>query len=119
MALLQVSVLIGTPVHPDTMENRRKIFVMAGRTTRNPGYGNVPYTVPKTGQYRFNLNNPAIPGAISVSSFAPVRFDSHDLTDQPELAGQIAHYIEGGYIQVVDTAAPGTPLTRNDLMAFI
>jgi hypothetical protein len=119
MALLQVSVLIGTPVLPDTMENRRKIFVMAGRTTRNPGYGNVPYTVPKTGQYRFNLNNPAIPGAISVSSFAPVRFDSHDLIDQPELAGQIVHYIEGGYIQVEDTAAPGTPLDRADVMAFV
>lgn len=119
MATLQVSVLIGTSVLPDTTENRRKIFVMAGRTTRNPGYGNVPYTVPKTGQYRFDLNNPAIPGAISVTSFAPVRFDSADLIDQPELGGQICHYIDGGYIQVVDLAAPGVPLDRTDIMAFV
>lgn len=119
MAQLRVTVLLGTPVLPDTLENKRKIFVMSGRTTRNPGYGNIPYTVPKTGQYRFNLNNPSIPGAISVSSFSPVFFDSIDLTDQPELAGQISHYIEGGYIEVVDMAAPGVPLTRADLNTYV
>lgn len=119
MALLQVSVLIGTPELPDTLENRRRVFIMAGRTTRNPGYGNVPYTVPKTGQYRFNLNNPAVPGAVSVSSFAPVRFDSADLIDQPELAGQIAHFIESGYIEVVDTLAPNVPLNRAAITAFV
>ena len=119
MALLQVSVLIGTPLLPDTLENRRKMFVMAGRTTRNPGYGNIPYTVPKTGQYRFNLNNPSVPGAISVTSFAPVRFDSRDLIDQPELGGQICHYIEAGYIQVEDTAAPGVPLDRTAIMGYV
>lgn len=119
MALLQVSVLIGTSVLPDTQENRRRVFIMAGRTTRNPGYGNVPYTVPKEGQYRFNLNNPGVPGAVSVSSFAPVRFDSSDLIDQPELAGQISHFIEGGYIQVVDTAAPLVPLTRANITAYV
>ena len=119
MALLQVSVLIGTSILPDTLENSRRMFVMAGRTTRNPGYGNIPYAVPKTGQYRFNLNNPAVPGAISVTSYAPVRFDSHDLIDQPELGGQIVHFVESGYIQVVDTAAPAVPLDRTAIMAFV
>jgi hypothetical protein len=119
MALLRVTVLLGTPVLPDTLENKRKIFVMSGRTTRNPGYGNIPYAVPREGQHRFNLNNPAVPGAISVSSASPVRFDSTDLVDQPELAGQINHYIERGYIEVVDTAAPLVPLTRDDINAFV
>jgi hypothetical protein len=119
MATLRVTVLIGTAVLPSTLENKRKVFVMSGRTTRNSGYGNIPYTVPAVGQYRFNLNNPAVPGAISVSSYAPVFFDSVDLTDQPELAGQIAHYIEGGYVEVVDMAAPGVPLTRTNLTAYV
>lgn len=119
MALLQVSVLIGTPILPNTKENRSRMFVMAGRTTRNPGYGNVPYTVPKVGQYRFNLNNPSVPGAVSVTSFSPVLFDSSDLIDQPELAGQIAHFVEAGYVQVEDTAAPGVPLDRAAITAYV
>lgn len=118
MATLRVTVLIGTDVLPDTQENRRKIFVMSGRTTRNPGYGNIPYKVP-SGAYRFDLNNPAIPGAVSVTSFSPVFFDSKDLIDQPELGGQICHYIEGGFIEVVDMSAPGTPLTRDGVMGFV
>jgi len=118
MALLQVEVQIGTTLLPNTQENRRKIFVMSGRTTRNPGYGNIPYTVPKMGQYRFNLNNPAVPGAVTVTAYSPVRFSSEDLVDQPELAGQIAYMIEKGYVTVV-VAGVGVPLTRVDLNAFV
>lgn len=118
MALLQVRVLIGTTALPNTAENKEKIFIMAGRTTRNPGYGNIPYKVPRLGQYRFDLNNPAVPGAISVSSYSPVRFDSEDLVDQPELAGQIAYFIEKGLVEVVAVGV-GTPLTRTDIMAFV
>ena len=118
MALLQVTVNLGSAALPNTLANKRKIFVMAGRTTRNPGYGNIPYTVPRVGQHRFNLNNPSIPGAISVTAHAPVRFDSADLTDQPELLGQIAALIEKGLVTVVELGV-GTPLTRTDLATYV
>lgn len=119
MATLRATVQIGSAALPDTFENRRKIFVCAGRTTRNTGFGNTPHRVPPIGQHRFDLNNPSMPGAISVSSFNPVFFSSEDFTDSPDLAGQVNYLIEAGYVVVVDMAAPGTPLNRAAIEAYV
>lgn len=119
MASLRATVQIGTTILPDTLANRRKVFVMAGRTTRNTGYGNTPQKVPSIGQYRFDLNNPSLPGAISVSSYSPAYFSSEDFTDAPDLAGQVIALIERGYIVVVDMAASGVALTRANIEGYV
>jgi hypothetical protein len=118
MATLNVRVNIGTTVLPNTLANRRRMFVYAGNSVANTGFGNINRHA-SHGQHVYDLNNPAVPGSISVTSFSRVHFSSEDLTGQAALVGNLADHIEATYIIVEDDAAPGVPLTRANLEAFI
>lgn len=121
MALLRMTVQVGGagPL-ADTEANRRRLFVFA----RNSGefsstvMGNIRARMSRS-SYAYDLNGPDIKGSISVTSFSPAQFYSDDLAQQPGLVDQISRAIEEGYIEVVDEAAPGTPLTRADLIAYL
>lgn len=121
MAMLEIKVTFvgdGDGKLVDDAVNRVTIFMFGGAKS-----GNIP-----RGKYRnnkggplgaYDLNNVAVPGSVNVTSFAPVRFDSGDLLGNPSLASDLGDFIEKGKVRVVDTATPGTPLTREDLMAFV
>lgn len=122
MATLRMKVLIGTTALPNTEANQRRMFVFSGAGSNSNGtgpYGNIPRKIARTGQLAYNPNNPAVPGAIAVTSYRPIFFESADFTNAPDLVGQVSDAIEKGYIEVVTTAAPSTPLTRSDLAAYI
>jgi hypothetical protein len=120
MALLQIRVNIGSPSLPDTPQNREKIFMYSGYSTSFQNYGNTP-AKPRggTGMAVWDMNNPWMPNAISVSSYARVTFDSHAFNENQSLAEEIVTHIDRGYIIVEDTAAPGVPLNRAAIMAFV
>lgn len=118
MAMLNVRVNIPSAALPDTLANRRRMFVYAGNSMANTAFGNIPRKVAQ-GQFAYDLNNPAVPGAIAVTSFSRARFSSEDLTGQPVLVGNLANSIEAGYIIIEDTAVPGVPLNRAALEAFL
>ena len=100
--------------------NKRRIFVFSGNLVQGlPSVGNVPRTIPRIGQYAYGLNNPSVIASISVSAAGPAFFDSTSLTQQPTLVNELSIGIEKGYVVVVDTAAPGVPLTRAALQAFL
>ena len=118
MAILNVRVNIGTTVLPNTLANQRRIFVYAGNSNANTAFGNIPRNVAQ-GQYAYNLTNPSIPDAIAVTSYSRARFSSADLAGQANLVGQLADSIAKTLIIVENDAAPGVPLTRTDLEAFL
>ncbi len=119
MAILNIRVVIGgsSPL-TDTPANRARILVFGARVARNVGFGNIPKKVAK-GQHAYDLNNPNISGSIAVTSYSRAHFDSIDLIDAPELAGEIASFIDKGIIIVEDDAAAGVPLNRAAIMAFV
>ena len=119
MATLRVTVLLPVPV-PGTSP---KMYIYSGTSplgasTGNIG-GNIGARVPPSGQHAYDANAIRIPGTISVSSASPAHFMSDDLQGQPSLVGQLSTHIERLLIEVVDDAAPGVPLTRTDLVAFL
>ena len=118
MAILNIRVNIGTTVLPSTLANKRRMFMYAGNSNANTAFGNLNRHFAR-GQYAYDLNNPAVPGAIAVTSFSPVRFSSVDLGGQAALVGNLAAHIEATFIIVENDTAPGVPLTRTDLEAFI
>ena len=117
MAVLQIRVKIesgeAAPKLADTPLNRAAIFC----------YGGAPYgNDPKRHGYKpqaYDMNNPSIAGAISVSSFARVTFDSANFVGNEALALHIAAAIDAGNVVVEDTAAAGVPLTRAAILAFV
>ena len=119
MAILNVRVNIGTTVLPDTLGNQRRMFVYAGASIGPVGiFGNIPRDL-AVGQYAYDLNNPCIPNSIAVTSYSRARFSSADLAGQPGLVGQLADSIAKTYIIIENDAAPGVPLTRANLEAFL
>lgn len=118
MAILNVRVNIPSTPLPDTLANRRRMFIYAGNSVANTSFGNIPRKVAQ-GQYAYDLNNPSIPSAVTVTSFSRTHFASADLAGQPALVGNLAAHIEAGYIIVEDDAAPGVPLNRAALEAYL
>lgn len=118
MATLYARTTIGSAVLPNTLANQRRFFVYSGTSISNGSFGNIPRNVSRS-QYAYNINNPSIPGAIAVSGAGPTFFSSEDLTGQTVLVGSLADHIEAGYIIIEDTAAPGVPLNRAALEAFL
>ena len=97
------------------------MFSGVGSNANGSGaFGNIGRTINNPGSLsNYNLRNPKIAGAISVTPMSPITFDSHDLKNDPSLVGQLGQAIDSGYIEVEDTAAPGVPLNRNDLEGFV
>jgi hypothetical protein len=118
MATLYARVNIGTALVPNTLVNQRRFFVYSGTSISNGSFGNIPRKVSRS-QYAYNINNPSIAGAITVSGAGPTFFSSEDLTGQTVLVGSLAGHIEAGYITIEDTAAPGVPLNRAALEAYL
>jgi hypothetical protein len=118
MAVLNVRVNIGTVVLPDTLANQRRMFVYTGNSVANTAFGNLNRRYAR-GQYAYDLNNPAVPGAIAVTSYSRVHFSSEDLAGQSALVGSLVDHIEKTLIIVEDGAAPGVPLDRAALEAYI
>lgn len=119
MATLYARVNLGSALVPNTLANQRRFFVYTGTTIGpNSVFGNRPKRVAR-GQYAYNLNNPSIPGAITVSGSGPTFFSSVDLTAQEALVGNLVDHVEKGVIIIENTAAPGVPLNRAALEAFL
>ena len=123
MATLRITVQIGgiSPLE-DTRANRQRILVFSGSTPLAASTGNIGGNIrarSATGSYAYDLNGPRIPGTIAVTSFSPAQFLSADLLGQPSLVAQLGEMIESGHIIVVDEAAPGVPLTRTNLSAYL
>ncbi len=118
MAILNVRVNIGTTALPNTLANQRRMFVYTGNSVANTSFGNIPRNG-AVGQYAYNLNNPNIPGSIAVTSYGRARFTSVDLAGQAALVGNLADHIEATYIIIENDAAPGVPLTRANLEAYL
>ena len=125
MAILNLFCRFGPAPLPmlDTDLNRKRVFVIAsGSAASSSGspFGNLGPRQPDPNQdSSLNLNNPIIPGTISVSGYSNVHFDSHDFTGDVYLAGNASYLIEAGYIQIELQSAPGVALTRTDIMAFV
>ena len=117
MANLRFTVTFPSAVLPDTEANRQKIFIFGGGATSGNSRSKNGYAF--SGERIYNLNNPAIPGGISVSAYNPVFVDSLVFFDKPGTADQVSYAIEAGYIVVVDMAAPGVPLTRAAIVGFV
>jgi hypothetical protein len=107
MATHRISVLFPSTVLPDTTANEQRVFVFSGSLGASVGQigGNIGKRVPPSGQHHFDLNHPRVPGAISVSSYSPQKYDSADLAGQPSLVSQLADAIEGGYVEIKDEDA--------------
>jgi len=119
MAILYARVNLGSALVPNTLANQRRFFVYTGTSTGPNGIsGNIPKRVAR-GQYAYNLNNPSIPGAIAVSGSGPTFFSSEDLVAQEALVGNLVDHVEKGVIIIEDTAAPGVPLNRAALEAYL
>jgi hypothetical protein len=117
MAVLRVTVLYPSAVLPESTLNKTKVFMFSASRPTSTTFGNIPQgKPPATGPYSMNLNNPFAKNAIAVSSYSPVYFDSADLFAQADLAGQLADFLEIGYIEVADN---GTPLDRAELLAYV
>jgi len=123
MAILNVHVIYPSAVLPASEANASRMFVFSGTGANANGtgpYGNLGRRNNNTyGETAYNLNNPMIAGAIAVTSYQDVKFDSADFTNDQSLMGAIAAAIDRGYIEVHDMAAPGVPLTRTELAAFV
>ena len=121
MAVLEIKVTFvgdGAGKLVDNPVNRATIFMFGNA----PG-GNIP-----RGKYRntmnaplgcYDMNNVATPGSINVTSFAPIRFDSNNFSENPSLVEEFARFIEKGHVKVVNVTTPATALTRADLAAFV
>ncbi len=123
MATLRVTVLYPSAALPASDANAKRMFVFAGTGSSANGtgaFGNLGPRGEDPGRDgAYNLRNPHVAGSISVTPYAPVFFDSHDFQNDQNLAGQMAYAIEQDYIEVVDMAAPGVPLDRDDLMNYV
>lgn len=123
MSTLRVAVIFPSAVLPNLPENAVKMFVFSGVGSNANGtgaFGNIGRTLNNPGSLsNYNLRNPKIAGAISVTPMAAITFDSHDLKSDASLVGQLSQAIESGYIQIDDTSNPGVFLTRTDLEAFV
>jgi hypothetical protein len=102
----------------DNAVNRATIFM----------FGPAPAGHTRHGKYRnnqgaplgaYDMNNVAVPGALSVTSFAPIKFDSANFNQNQTLMNEVAQGIEKGLIKVVDVTALGVALTRTNLAAFV
>lgn len=121
MTILRVEVKIGgaNPL-TDTPANRNTIFMIASHLGGdNPGHGNLR-TIPNlVSTYPVLLNTPRTAAALSVSSYSPAYFSSADLSGRADILGQLCELVDRNYLEVTTEAAPGVPLTRTDLEAYL
>lgn len=119
MAVLEIKVTFvgdGDGTLVDNAVNRATIFQFAPAVGGNTPRGRYPSNYGPLSAY--DLNNVATPGCISVTSYSPIRFDSSNFFENPALVNDVATRIERGVVRVVDVAAPGVELTREDLTEF-
>ena len=121
MAMLEIKVTFvgdGAGKVVDNPVNRVTIFMFGPAAAGHSPRGKYRNTMGAPfGAY--DLNNVAAPGSISVTSFAPIRFDSVNFYQNQALINDICNAIEKGTVKVVDVTAPGTALTRTEISAFI
>lgn len=120
MATLRLTVLFPSAVLPETEANRHKVFMFSATVPTYSGtFGNLNTHTKRFTDLSVDFNNPQFSGTISVSAHSHVTFESEGFSGDQPLADSMSDAIEAGYVELVLVSAPGSPLDRSDIQAYV